>query len=277
MDGIAKRRDGLYERIVHAPDGTRVHLRAAQPSTGRVVLGARAATRDAAAWGVERLRFALGVDEDLRAFSERFRDDALIGASVRRSPQLRPLRRPVPFEALAWAVCEQLIEYERAAEIQRRLVWRWGRRCASSGLRDAPSAAALAGAAPAELQACDLSAGRSLALVRAAREVAAGRADLESADHERAWARLRRIPGIGSWTLEVLATAGQGRYDQLPAGDLAYIKLVGRLDSGGDPYARATEERVREVFAPYAPWQALAGLHALRAAGMLDGGVAAAA
>ena len=34
-------------------------------------------------------------------------------------------------------------------------------------------------------------------------------------------------PGIGPWTLECLALHGQGRDDQLPAGDLAYIKLVG--------------------------------------------------
>jgi 3-methyladenine DNA glycosylase/8-oxoguanine DNA glycosylase len=65
----------------------------------------------------------------------------------------------------------------------------------------------------------------------------------------------------------MLALTGQGRLDQLPAGDLAYLKLVGRLQSGGDPRARATEEEVMELFAPYAPWAGLAGLHALRAQG----------
>ena len=33
-----------------------------------------------------------------------------------------PARRPEPFEALAWAITEQLIDYPRAAEIQRRIV-----------------------------------------------------------------------------------------------------------------------------------------------------------
>jgi 3-methyladenine DNA glycosylase/8-oxoguanine DNA glycosylase len=65
----------------------------------------------------------------------------------------------------------------------------------------------------------------------------------------------------------MLALTGQGRLDQLPAGDLAYLKLVGRLRSGGDPHARATEDEVVELFAPYAPWAGLAGLHALRAQG----------
>jgi DNA-3-methyladenine glycosylase II len=95
--------------------------------------------------------------------------------------------------------------------------------------------------------------------------VASGRVDLFDAAHpERGWRRLRAIPGIGNWTIQMLALTGQGRLDQLPAGDLAYVKLVGRLRSGGDPYARATEADVAEFFARYAPWAGLAGLHALR-------------
>jgi 3-methyladenine DNA glycosylase/8-oxoguanine DNA glycosylase len=61
----------------------------------------------------------------------------------------------------------------------------------------------------------------------------------------------------------MLALTGQSRLDQLPAGDLAYLKLVGRLRSGR-PFARATEEEVADLFARYAPWAGLAGLHALR-------------
>ena len=63
-----------------------------------------------------------------------------------------------------------------------------------------------------------------------------------------------------------MALTGQGRLDQLPAGDLGYLKLVGRLISG-DPRARVTEQDVERFFAPYAPWAGLAGLHALYAAG----------
>ena len=223
------------------------------------------------------MRFALGLDDDLRAFYDRFRDDPLIGPSVRARPYLRPARRTDPFEALAWAICEQLIEYERAAAIERRIVARLGRRvaswdgagrCATSRRRDA-----LAGVAPAFLQSLDLSAGRSLALVKAAREVASGRVDLWGADHEHGWARLRAIPGIGAWTVEVLALHGQGRFDQLPAGDLAFLKLVGRLRSGGDPHARVGEDEVRAFFAPYAGWMGLAGTHAL--GGKATGGGAA--
>jgi 3-methyladenine DNA glycosylase/8-oxoguanine DNA glycosylase len=262
LDGMMRRRGGVLERLLHLEDEP-VVVRVAQTAADRVLIGAQARHPALARRGIARMRFTLGVDDDLRPFHARFRDDPLIGASVRSRPHLRARRRPEPFEALAWAVCEQLIEFERAVEIQRRIVHRLGRRCARTGLRDAPGAARLAGASPALLQSFDLAAGRAIALRRAAREVAAGRADLHAPEHERAWARLRAIPGIGSWTIDMLALTGQGRYDRLPAGDLAYRKLVGRLRSGGDPRARASEEDVRAFFAPYGEWAGLAGLHAL--------------
>jgi 3-methyladenine DNA glycosylase/8-oxoguanine DNA glycosylase len=248
-------------------DGEPVLVRVAQTAPDRVLFGARARSRAAADHGIERMRFALGVDEDLRVFHRRFARDPLIGRSLARRPWLRVRRRPEPFEALAWAVCEQLIEYERAAAIERRLLSALGRRWigwdgAVSPLRDLPTPDALAGTAPARLESFDLAAGRALTLVRAAREVANGRVDLHSSDHERGWRRLRAIPGIGPWTCEMLALNGQGRHDQVPAGDVGLLKLVGRLLSGGDPYARAQEHEVREFFAPYEEWAGLAAMHA---------------
>ncbi len=271
MDGLTRVRGGVLHRLLHHGQAP-VAVRIAQLSADRVLFGARAADRELAGWGIERMRAATGIDQDLAPFYERFRFDPLIGRSLRAQPGLRAPGRPDPFEALAWAVCEQLIEYERAVAIQRRLIARLGRRCAQTELRDCPPAAVLAGQAPALLESFDLSHGRARALICAAREVASGRVDLFAADHERGWRRLRAIPGIGSWTIDCLALHGQSRLDRLPAGDLAYLKLVGRLLHGhhstlGGPYARATEAEVEEFFAPYAPWAGLAGLHALRGVG----------
>jgi 3-methyladenine DNA glycosylase/8-oxoguanine DNA glycosylase len=270
LDGLVRVRSGVLHRLLHA-GSLPVLVRVAQPSRDRVVFGARAERNDAAEWGIERMRMALGIDQDIEPFYDRFRFDPLIGRSVRSAPGLRAGGKPDPFEALAWAICEQLIEFGRAAAIERRLIARLGRRCPVSGMRDSPTAAVVAAQAPALLQSMDLSGGRAMALVRAAREVASGRVDLSDPDHERGWRRLRAIRGIGSWTIQMLALTGQGRLDQLPCGDVGYLKLVGRLQGGGDPFARATEEEVAEFFAPYEPWAGLAGLHALR----LGGGSAA--
>ncbi len=257
-----RRRDGVLGRLVHV-DGTPVVVRAAQPAPHRVVLGAQGADAAACDEALGRLRFALGLDDDLSAFHARFRDDPVIGPVVRAAPWLRTTRRTDPFEALAWAVCEQLIEFARAAAIERRIVWRLGRRCERTGLRDLPAAATLAAQSPALLQSLDLSAGRAVTLVRCAREVAAGRVDLRAPDHERGWRRLRTIPGVGSWTIACLALHGQGRHDVVLAGDLNLRKLVGRLTTG-NPQARVEEEEVAAYFAPYGEWAGLAATYALR-------------
>ena len=137
LDRVARIRGGVLHRLLHRGDDP-VVIRVAQISADRVLFGAQADSREVAEWGIERMRAALAIDLDLRPFYERFRFDPLIGAAVRANPGLRPHGRPDPFEALAWTVCEQLIEYERAAAIQRRLVARLGRRCAVTGLADSP-------------------------------------------------------------------------------------------------------------------------------------------
>lgn len=221
---------------------------------------------------VERMRFALGIDDDLGEVYRRFRRDPLLGPLLRRRPWLRPRRRPWAWEALAWAVVKQLIETERAAVIQRRIVGRWGSRLECNGngarsrfesdtgpkldrtLRDVPAAATIAGRAPAELAAMDLSPARSVALRAVAREIAEGRCDPDDPEGDRC---LLAVPEIGPWTVQCLGLFGRGDPDSLPAGDLIYLKLVGRLARLG---RRATVEEVEEFYAPYAPFRGLAGL-----------------
>jgi 3-methyladenine DNA glycosylase/8-oxoguanine DNA glycosylase len=267
-------RDGVLSRLLRVEDSP-VLVRAWEPAKGRVQL--RAEPVDPAALSaprslppspsrpaepaqlrlaVERMRFALGVDDDLGEVYRRFRRDPLLGPLLRRRPWLRPRRRPWAWEALAWAVVKQLIETERAAVIQRRIVGRWGPGLGRErgALRDVPGAATIAGRAPAELASMDLSPARSIALRAVAREIAAGRV---SPEDPAADARLLAIPEIGPWTVQCLGLFGRGDPDSLPAGDLVYLKLVGRLARLG---RRATVGEVEEFYAPYAPFRGLAGM-----------------
>src|SRR3954465_8688598 len=183
-DGLLRRRDGVFWRLMHDREERPVVVRVG-PIGGALRFHAEAFDEDTARWGIGRMRFAFGVDQSLAEFHRAFKGDSLIGPMIRRAPWIRPHRRPEPFEALAWAITEQLIESERAEDIQRRMVWRWGRR-GEQGLRDAPSASVLAARAPAEFCAVDLALKRAQALVEVSREVASGRVDLMT-QHERAW------------------------------------------------------------------------------------------
>ncbi|HMJ73463.1 MAG TPA: hypothetical protein VK471_08895 [Solirubrobacterales bacterium] len=267
-------RGGVVSRLLRVEQSP-VLVRAWEPAQGRVQLRAEpvdpatvSAPRSIPAppsrpagpaqlrLAIERMRFALGVDDDLGEVYRRFRRDPLLGPLLRWRPWLRPRRRPWAWEALAWAVVKQLIETERAAVIQRRIVGRWGSRLGRDrgALRDMPGAETIAGRAPAELASMDLSPGRSIALRAVAREIAAGRV---SPGDPAADARLLAIPEIGPWTVQCLGLFGRGEPDSLPAGDLIYLKLVGRLAHLG---RRATVEEVEEFYAPYEPFRGLAGL-----------------
>jgi len=265
-------RDGVLSRLLRVGEspvlvraweaGRQRVLFRAEPLDPDVVLApdslpqspGRPAGPDELRLALERMRFALAVDDDLSELYRRFRRDPLLGPQLRRRPWLRPRRRPWAWEALAWAVVKQLIESERAALIQRRIVGRWGTRLGRDrrALRDVPDAATIAGRAPAELVALDLSPSRALALRAVAREVTAGRCDPAAASADR---RLLAIPEIGPWTVQCLGLFGRGDLDSLPAGDLIYLKLVGRLARLD---RRATVAEVEEFYAPYAPFRGLA-------------------
>jgi 3-methyladenine DNA glycosylase/8-oxoguanine DNA glycosylase len=271
-DGTMQVQRGVASRLLHV-DGSPVLVRAWEPGRDRVSLraealdpGAIAAPGPAMAMpdrragpaelelALERMRFALAVDDDLGEYYRRFKGDPLLGPLLRRRPHFRPRRRPWPWEALAWAVVKQLIETGRAARIQRRMVGRWGPRLGSrgEGLRDVPTAGLIAGRAPVELESMGLALKRAIALRAVAGQVAGGRCELDRPAADR---RLLRVREIGPWTVQCLGLFGRGDPDALPAGDLIYLKLVGRLARLG---RRATVEEVEEFYAPYAPYRGLA-------------------
>ena len=232
--------------------------------------------------GIARMRFALGVDDDLRAVLR-----ALPRRPADRRAPCAPRRGCAsaagPSRSRRWPgrSREQLIEFERAAAIQRRIVRALGPRCARTGLRDVPDRRRPRRRwRPARLERLRprRTAARSRCVARA-REVAAGRVDLRARDHERGWRRLRAIPGIGRWTVDDARAPRPGplrpaprRRPRLPAsssaacapatpaarGDrgrgaraLRALRALGR--PGRRPRARASAPALRAVPAPRRP------------------------
>lgn len=286
-DRTLRVRGGVATRFMHV-EGSPVLVRAWQPARDRVRFRAEALDPECISRpriklepcpgpagqaqleeAVTAMRRALWVDVDLSDFYRRFRRDPLIGPLIRRMPGFRPQGRPWPWEALAAAVVGQLIEARRAALIERRIAGRWGCRLGTgrASLCDVPGPAVIAGRAPAEIESMDLVGKRAIALRRLAREVVAGRCRIDSPEGDR---RLLSISQIGPWTVQCLGLFGRGELDSLPAGDLGYVKLVGRLNGGG---RRATIPEVEEFYAPYEPYRGfvgaltLSGLHRLAAEG----------
>ena len=143
-DGVLRSHGGVLERLMHVrgrPVRTRswqtragyVHVRAESVEPAevehQVVVEeqgeAAPAGEEELGIAVERTRFSLAVLEEMGEFYDAFKRDPLLGPAIHHKPWVRPRRRPWPWEALCWAITEQLIEGSRAGEIQRRIVRRW--------------------------------------------------------------------------------------------------------------------------------------------------------
>jgi 3-methyladenine DNA glycosylase/8-oxoguanine DNA glycosylase len=194
--------------------------------------------------GLAAARFMLALDDDTSGFHERFARDPLIGPSSRALVGYRPRRVATVAHAVVRAMCGQLVEARRAWALERAIA----RACGD----DVVTQAALARLSPVDLRRLGLAQHRATALHRLAATL-----DFESLEaHPTSVvaSRLLREPGVGPWSVGVVAIEGLGRYDHGLVGDLSLVKLhsslTGRWVEGHETAA---------LLAPYGEWQGLAG------------------
>jgi len=193
---------------------------------------------------IELARFMLALDDDTGPFHRRFDRDPLIGPSARALVGYRPLRRATVTHAVVRAMCGQLVEARRALALERAVVRACGDHVVTQD--------ALRRLAPVELRRLGLAQPRATTLHRLAATV-----DLERLRAHPTTAvaqRLLREPGVGPWSVGLIALEGLGRYELGLVGDLSLVKLhaalTGRWVEGPDTAA---------LLAPYDEWQGLAG------------------
>jgi 3-methyladenine DNA glycosylase/8-oxoguanine DNA glycosylase len=250
-------RDGVLDALL--PEGT---ARAWQRPDGavRVVASSEAA--------LERMRFCLAIDDDHSEFLRRFRADPLLGRATVELRGYRPLRVPTVAQALLRAVAGQLISWHEARTIERRVIRGVTERVGDRNRP--PTAADLARFAPVQLHRFGLGARRATALVRVCRTLDLER--LREAPADGVLARLCREPGLGPWSVGVVALEGLGRYDLGLARDLGLIKLLAAL-TGRFVEAEETDA----LLEPYGEWAGLASVYLLKAwsRGLVDARMAA--
>jgi 3-methyladenine DNA glycosylase/8-oxoguanine DNA glycosylase len=195
------------------------------------------------------LRFVLAADADTTEFARRYRNDPLLGPSVRHLHGLRPLRMPTVARAVLHAVCGQLIQASEARRLEQRILRAIG--------DAAPTRESVAALSPAELRRLGLAAQRASTLVRVCRTIDLER--LRGLPMESVAARLLRERGLGPWSLGVIALHGVGSYRHGLVGDLGLVKLCSALwGRWADPAETA------ELLAPYEEWAGLASVYLLR-------------
>ena len=159
------------------------------------------------------------------------------------------------FETAVRTIIGQQVSVKAARTLAGRLVERFGTPIDTpfAGVTSAfPSAARLAGCAPADVASLGIIAARARAVVALARAVAKQTIVLApNVDVERTIDALRGLPGIGEWTAQAIAMRSLHWPDAFPAADAGVLRALRRR--------RAAD--VARIAEPWRPWRAYAVMH----------------
>jgi 3-methyladenine DNA glycosylase/8-oxoguanine DNA glycosylase len=206
-----------------------------------------------------KLRFILAADDDHSEFLRRFRDDPLIGHTVREKNGMRPIRTATVVHSLLKAVCGQLIDSRSARLLEAKLV-RLG--CPeNAGLRLPPTRETFQRFTRAELARHGLVSRKASALLRLTQQLDLER--LHGVSTDVAARRIERERGLGPWSAGMICLYGLGRFEYGLVGDLGLVKLV-----SAERGRWVETEETREILEPYGEWAGLASVYIL--AGMKD-------
>ena len=196
----------------------------------------------------ERVAFFLGANDELADFHERAERDRAFAPLARRLRGLHHPKFPTPFEAACWSVVNQRIALAQARKMKAAIVARWG-----DAATDAfPEPKTLAEATEAELA-------RAIGNQRKARAVFAvsqAFADLDekwlqTAPLDEVEARLRRIWGVGDFSVAFILYRGLGRSLPPPLGLPWSPKFV---EAAEKTYGRVTRRDLEKKAESFGPW-----------------------
>lgn len=251
--GVEEWRDGGYRRTLALPHGPAVVALAPRPD--HVAATVWLTDHRDLTPAVQRCRRLLDLDSDPVAVAEALAEDPALAPLIAAVPGRRVPRTVDAAELAIRVVLGQQISTAAAATHAGRLAERCGEPVDDPGgglTRLFPSPEALAGADPAHLA---LPKAR-VATVRAlAGAVADGTLDLSAgADWAAAREGLAALPGIGPWSVALVAMRGLGDPDAFPDGDLGVVRALRAL---GLPAGHAARWRPWRSYAVQYLWATL--------------------
>jgi len=251
VPGVEEWRDGAYRRTLRLPHG--YGIAALRPLPDHI--DCRLALTDLRdlSTAITRCRWLLDLDADPVAVDELLRSDLMLAPLVDKNPGRRVPRTVDAPEFAVRAVLGQQVSTQSARTHAGRLVAAYGDPVSdpAGGLTHLfPDPAALAALDPAALA---LPQARRTTLTTLVGALATGEIDLSPAsDWQQARVQLARLPGLGPWTIEMIAMRALGDPDAFVAADLG-VRRAAR-DMGLPVSAPALTRHA----AAWRPWRAYA-------------------
>ena len=155
------------------------------------------------------------------------------------------------FESIIKSIIQQQISIGVAFSITNKMVTRFGEKVEAGGViyYDFPTAKRLAEAALEEIRQCGLSWRKAEYIKGIAVETVDGEFDpegLRSLSNERVAETLKRFRGVGTWTAEMVLSAGLKRNACVPAGDLGVRRTFSRFYSDERILSETEVRRIAE-------------------------------
>jgi AraC family transcriptional regulator of adaptative response / DNA-3-methyladenine glycosylase II len=254
VPGCEEVRDGAYRRTLRLPAGNGIVSLTPHPDHVQCTL-VLDEIRDLST-AISRCRRLLDLDADPAAVIEVLGRDPALADVVAREPGQRIPRTVNEQELALRAVLGQQVSTAAARTHAARLVVSYGLPITDPGgglTHCFPSVAALAELDPAHLAVPTSRRKTFQALVS---RFNSGELSLDpGCDWFRARQRLLELPGVGPWTVEVIAMRGLGDPDAFPATDLGVRTAADRLGLPSGARAFATHS------AQWRPWRSYAVQH----------------
>ncbi|MFN8074929.1 MAG: Ada metal-binding domain-containing protein [Kineosporiaceae bacterium] len=259
VPGVEEWRDGALRVAIRLPHGHAIA--ALRPPVGgaggEAWVPCRLLLRDLRdlSAAISRCRRLLDLDADPLAVDAHLADDPVLAPLVAAAPGRRVPRSTCAADLAVRAVLGQQVSTAAAATHAGRLAAAHGEPIVDpeGGLtRLFPTPAALAGVDPTTLA---LPRSRAATLLALAAELADGLDLGVGCDREEARRALAALPGVGPWTVEVVAMRGLGDPDAFCGGDLGVRAAARALGLPDSPAALAARS------ARWRPWRAYAVQH----------------
>ena len=251
IPGVEEWRDSAYRRTLRLQNGPGVVSLRPGPEYVACQL-ALTDLRDLA-MAISRCRRLLDLDADPVAIGDQLGADEALAPLVAKAPGRRVPRTVDAAELAVRAVIGQQVSTAAARTHGARLASRYGEQVEdqAGGLtRLFPDMAALASSDAAALA---MPASRRDSVLSLARAIAGGTLDLGAgADWDRARSVLATLPGVGPWTVEIVAMRGLGDPDAFTPTDLGVRRAAAEAGLPASPgFLIGRAERWR-------PWRAYA-------------------
>ena len=244
-DSIRGEREEI--EIAFVPDGEEepAHLHVRQDGDRVIAEG------DGGAAARDQLARILGLDVDATAWPEVGRRDAVVHGLQLRWPGFRPVSFPTAFEAGAWFLISQRMQFSQALRLKEKIAEKLGTGFGAVTAFPAPSAMVDFGPFPGLPKVkCD----RLAALARAATDGVLDGDRLRQLGPEEALAGLKGLPGVGDFTAQGIVIRGANEPDWAALAEPRLAVAVERAYSLTAPPSPEQISEIADGWRPFRSW-----------------------